>query len=98
VSVDHLPSELTSTVAAVPFAIAAVIIITGSMLALLSGRHAASAFASHLTLGLEFLLAAGLIRLASANSLEMLGLVGAIIVTRRIIILGIRWGTRAVEG
>ena len=55
-------------------------------------------FANHITLGLEFLLAAGLIRLTSANSLEMLGLIGAIIVTRRIIVLGIRWGTRAVEG
>lgn len=96
-SVEHLPSELTSTVAAVPFAIAATIIIVGACLSIFRGRHAASAFANHITLGLEFLLAAGLIRLASANTLEMLGLVGAIIVTRRIIVLGIRWGTRAVE-
>ncbi len=97
-SVGHLPSDLTAAVAAVPFAIAAAIIITGACLSIFAGRHAASAFANHITLGLEFLLAAGLIRLASANSLEMLGLVGAIIVTRRIIVLGIRWGTRAVEG
>jgi len=98
VSGPRLSPELTSTVAAVPFAIAAAIIILGACLSILSGRHAASAFANHITLGLEFLLAAGLIRLASANSLETLGLVGAIIVTRRIIVLGIRWGTRAAEG
>jgi uncharacterized membrane protein len=97
-SVEHLPSELTSTVAAIPFAIASAIIVVGACLSIFAGRHAASAFANHITLGLEFLLAAGLIRLASANSLEMLGLVGAIIVTRRIIVVGIRWGTRAVEG
>lgn len=97
-SVEHLPSELTSAVAAVPFAIAATIIIVGACLSIFRGRHAASAFANHITLGLEFLLAAGLIRLASANTLEMLGLVGAIIVTRRIIVVGIRWGTQAVEG
>lgn len=94
----RLPPELTSAAAAIPFAIGAAIIILGACLALFSGRRAGFAFANHITLGLEFLLAAGLIRLASARSLEMLGLVGAIIVARRIIILGVRWGARAAEG
>jgi uncharacterized membrane protein len=82
-------------VAAVPLAIGAAIIILGACLAIFSGRHAGSAFANHITLGLEFLLAAGLLRLASADQLEMLGLVAAIIVARRIIVIGVRFGVRA---
>jgi hypothetical protein len=89
---------VTSAAAAVPFALGAAIIIVGACLALFSGRRAGFALAIHITLGLEFLLAAGLIRLASARSLGMLGLVSAIIVSRRIIILGVRWGARAAQG
>jgi uncharacterized membrane protein len=98
VSGPHLPSELTSTAAAVPLAIAAAIIVLGALLSPLAGRHTASQLADHITLGLEFLLAAGLIRLASVQSFEMLGIVAAIIVTRRVILIGLRLGARAAEG
>jgi uncharacterized membrane protein len=93
----RLPVDITYTLAAVPFAIGAAIIVVGAVLALFSGRHAGLAFANHLTLGLEFLLAAGLLRLASADQLEMLGLVAAVIVTRRIIVVGLRYSTRAID-
>ncbi|MGZ5313534.1 MAG: DUF1622 domain-containing protein [Solirubrobacterales bacterium] len=97
-SSPHLPSDLTSAAAAVPLAIAAAIIVLGALLSPLAGRHLASELADHITLGLEFLLAAGLIRLASVQSFEMLGLVAAIIAARRVIVLGIRFGARAAEG
>jgi hypothetical protein len=93
----RLPVDVTHTLAAVPFAIGAAIIVIGAVLALFSGRQAGMAFAKHLTLGLEFLLAAGLLRLASTDQLEMLGLVGAVIVTRRIIVIGLRYSVRAID-
>jgi uncharacterized membrane protein len=98
VSAPHLPSELTSTGAAVPLAIGAAIIILGALFSPFEGRRVASVLADHITLGLEFLLAAGLIRLASVQSFEMLGVVAAIIVTRRVIVIGLRLGVRAAEG
>jgi hypothetical protein len=93
----RLPAGLTHGVAAVPLAIGAAIILIGAFFALFYGRRAGIFFADHLTLGLEFLLAAGLLRLASSNQLEMLALAGAIIVTRRIIILGLRFGVRVLD-
>jgi hypothetical protein len=93
----RLPVDLTHAMAAIPFAIGSAIIVIGAFLALFSGRHAGLAFANHLTLGLEFLLAAGLLRLASADQLEMLGLVAAVILTRRIIVLGLRYGVRVLD-
>lgn len=94
-SSPRLPPELTDAVASVPFAIGAAIIVLGACFALFSGRRAGRALAEHIALGLEFLLAAGLIRLASADQLQMLGLVAAIIVARRVIGLGVRYGARA---
>ena len=48
-------------------------------------------------LGLEFLLAGGLIRLAGAQGFRMLGIVAAIIAVRRTIAFGIRFGVRAAS-
>jgi hypothetical protein len=93
----RLPSDLTHALAAVPFAIGATIILIGAFFAFFYGRRAAFFFADHLTLGLEFLLAAGLLRLASANQLEMLAIAGAIIVTRRLVIIGLRYSVRALS-
>jgi hypothetical protein len=93
----RLPVDVTHALAAIPLAIGAGIIVIGAVLALISGRHAGLAFSNHLTLGLEFLLAAGLLRLASSDQLEMLGLVAAVIVTRRIIVIGLRYSTRAID-
>jgi uncharacterized protein DUF1622 len=95
VSDPRLPAELTHTAAAIPFAIGAGIVVIGACLDLFAGRRAGPALAEHIKLGLEFLLAAGLLRLASADQLEMLGLVAAVILARRIIVLGVRFGARA---
>ena len=94
-SSPRLPSELTDAVASVPFAIGAGLIILGACIALFSGRRAGRKLAEYISLGLEFLLAAGLIRLAGADQLQMLGLVATIIVARRVIGLGVRYGARA---
>ena len=92
-----LPADLTHAIAAVPFAIGALIILIGAFFSLFYGRSAGIFFAAHLTLGLEFLLATGLLRLASTNQLEMLALAGAIIATRRIIVTGLRYSVRALS-
>ncbi len=91
----HLSTELTSTVGALILAFAATIIIAGSLLSFTAGRHVGMAFATQISLGLEFLLAAGLIRLASAQTLDMLGIVAAIIVLRRTVSYGIGLAVRA---
>lgn len=83
--------------AAVPLAVAAVIIILGACLSLFAGHRTATVFAAQIMLGLEFLLAAGLIRLSSAQGFKMLGVVAAIIVIRRTVSFGIRFGLRAVS-
>jgi hypothetical protein len=91
----HLSSDLVTAIALIPFALAAFVITFGAFRALPAGRHAGSAYAGYLALGLEFFLAAGLIRLAGAQDFAMLGLVAAIIAARRVISLGIRYGARA---
>ena len=91
----HLSSDLTSLVATLPFAVAALVIVLGLPRALAHPRHAGSSFASSLALGVEFFLAAGLIRLASAQDFETLGVVATIIAARRVIGLGVRYGARA---
>ena len=95
VATARLPIDLTSAVATVPFAIAAGIIVFGTFASLLMGRRAGIAFATYLGLGLEFFLAAGLIRLASADSFEMVGITATIIAARRVVVLGVRFGARA---
>src|SRR3954447_10005367 len=92
-----LSSDLTHAIAAVPFAIGSAIIIIGAFFSLFYGRRAGVFFANHLTLGLEFLLAAGLLRLASTDQLEMLALAAAIIAPRRIIVIGLRYSARALS-
>lgn len=71
--------------------ITAVAILTAPRL----GLHMARAFSTFLGLGLEFLLAAGLIRLAQQNTFEMLGVAAAIIAVRRVVIIGLGYGARA---
>jgi hypothetical protein len=84
-------------VAAITLAIAAAIIILGACFSLFAGKRTAAVFAQQIMLGLEFLLAGGLIRLASAQGFRMLGVVAAIIVVRRTISIGIRFGVRAAD-
>jgi uncharacterized membrane protein len=95
IAATHLSTDITDALAILPFAIAAFIIVFGVLRSLLAGRRAAPAMLPYLTLGLEFFLAAGLIRLAGADDFATLGVVAAIILARRVISFGIRYGARA---
>ena len=91
----RLPAELTSVLATAAVAFASLVIFAGAISALRAGRHTGTLLATYLGIGLEFLLAAGLIRLASVDTFAMLGLTAAIIVVRRTIVLGLGYAARA---
>jgi uncharacterized membrane protein len=95
IAAAHLSAETTSAVATAVVAFACLIVFTGSMASLRAGRHAGRVLTTYLGMGLEFLLAAGLIRLASVDTFEMLGLAAGIIVVRRTIVLGLGYAARA---
>jgi uncharacterized membrane protein len=91
----HLSAPLTSAVATAIVAFAAVVIFVGSLSSLRAGRHTGRLLATYLGIGLEFFLAAGLVRLASVDTFKMLGLTAAIILVRRTIVLGLGYASRA---
>src|SRR5262245_61493677 len=90
-----LSPELTSAVATAIVAFAALVIFVGSLSSLRAGRHTGRLLATYLGIGLEFFLAAGLVRLASVDTFKMLGLTAAILVVRRVIVLGLGQAARA---
>ncbi len=90
-----LSPQVLGIASVIPFAIGATIIVVGVLSAPRRGLHIARALSTFLGLGLEFLLAAGLIRLASQNTFAMLGIAAAIIGARRIVIIGLGYGARA---
>ena len=91
----RLPSELTSVLATATVGFAALVVVGGVVTAFRGGRHTGTLLATYLGVGLEFLLAAGLIRLASAETFAMLALASAIIAIRRTIVFGLRQAARA---
>jgi hypothetical protein len=95
IAAASLSPELTSAVAAAIVAFAAALIFFGSLSSLRAGPHAGQLLATYLGIGIEFLLAAGLIRLASVETFAMLGLAAAIIAVRRAIVLGLGYAARA---
>jgi uncharacterized membrane protein len=94
----RLPAELTEAVATVPFAIAVLVIVVGLLRVVPSGRAGPAELAAALTLGLDFFLAAGLIRLSAADSFAALGRVAAIVVVRKVIGVGVRTAVTALLG
>jgi len=88
-------AEVLGIASVIPFAIGAAIIVVGVLAAPRQGLHTARAFSTFFGLGLEFLLAGGLIRLAQQDSFEMLGIAAAIIAARRVVIIGLSYGARA---
>lgn len=92
----RLPPELVHGVAAVPFAIAVLVIVVGVVRVLSSGRAGPSELAAAVALGLEFLLAAGLVRLAAIDDFAALGMVALVIVVRKVVGVGIRSAVRAL--
>jgi uncharacterized membrane protein len=87
---------LLKAAAAGPFAIAVVVIAVGLVRAASSGRAGPAELAASLALGLEFLLAAGLLRLTAIDDFGALGLVAAIVLLRKLIGTGIRFALRAL--
>jgi uncharacterized membrane protein len=95
IAAAQLSGELTSTVSTAIVAFASMIIFTGALLSLRAGVHTGRQLATYMGIGLEFFLAAGLIRLASVDTFAMLGIIGAIIAVRRTIVLGLGYAARA---
>lgn len=75
--------------------VAALVLVWGTVAAARSRARAGAVFAAHTALALDFLLAAGIVRLAAVESLRQLGTVAAIIVVRKVVTHGIRAGARA---
>jgi uncharacterized membrane protein len=92
-----LSPEVLGIASLIPYAIGVLIIVLGVLAAPRHRLHTARAFSTFLGLGLDFLLAAGLIRLAQQNTFVMLGIAASIIVVRRIVLIGLSYGARAEE-
>ena len=91
----HLPADFISTVAGACVAIGSLIIVAGALVSLRAGRGAGLLLANYLSVGVEFFLAGGLVRLAGDQTFATLGLAAVIIVLRRMISFGIKLAARA---
>lgn len=85
--------ELVAAVAVVPFTMAVVVIAVAVLRVPAAGP---AELVAGIALGLELLLAAGLLRLAALQDLRELVAVAAIIALRRLIGIGLRSGLRAL--
>jgi hypothetical protein len=90
--------DLIGPVAGVPTAMAALVVTVGFLRALLPRRDTAATLADAFGLGLELLLAAVLIRLASVDSPAALGATALVLVVRGVAAAGLRYARRAVDG
>jgi hypothetical protein len=77
-------------------AIAAVVTVVAVLRSLLGARLAGATLADGLRLTLEFLLAGGLLRLASHPTLRALGITATVIAVRQVIGLGLRYARTAL--
>lgn len=87
--------SLLEMVAVVPFAMAFVVIVVGFARLPAAGRAAPAQLAATIGLALEFLLAVGLLRLSTIEDPWQLAAVGAIVLLRRLISAGLRFGAAA---
>ena len=94
-----LSKDLTDGLASIPFAIGVVVIMAGVLRSALAAEHRVSRMMIHLSsyvaVGLEFFLAAGLIRLSSVQTVRGFVIVAAIIALRRVITYGLRLAERS---
>lgn len=88
--------ELANALAAIPLTIAVLVIAIGLVRVPGAGRAGPAELAASLALGLEFLLAAGLLRLSFIDTFAGLASVAAIVVLRKIISTGVRFALRAL--
>jgi hypothetical protein len=87
--------QFTAIAATAIVAFACLLIVAATFTSFRAGRHTGRLFATQIGIGLEFLLAAGLVRLASADTFAMLGIAAAIIAIRRAIVLGLGYAAKA---
>lgn len=87
--------DLPATLAIVPVLMGVTVIAVG-VLRSPTGRVGIAGLVASLWLGLEFFLAAGLLRLSSVEDFTGLGIVAAVILLRRLVGVGIRSGLRAI--
>ena len=83
-------SGVTGALASLCVAAGALVLLSGMVRSALAPGHAAARFARAVPLALEFLLAAGLLRLGDAMTAETLATAVAIIVLRRFISASLR--------
>ncbi len=87
--------EAVALGAQVAIGMAALVAVIAVVRAALAPRETAGALGAGLGLTLEFLLAAGLLRLATRPSLAHLGMAAFIIVLRKVISMGLRYAQTA---
>ena len=88
--------ELLPAAATVPVVMALLVIAGGVARAPLSGHAAPAQLAASITLGLEVLLAAGLLRLSTIQDFVGLGAVAGIVAVRKLVGTGIGFALRAL--
>jgi hypothetical protein len=93
--VEGLLDELSAVASTAIIGFASLIIFVACFTSFRAGRHAGTLFATQLGIGLEFLLAAGLVRLTAVDTFAMLGITASIIAVRRAIVLGLGYAARA---
>ena len=89
-------TEAIAALAVVPLLMGLLVIAVGVLRVPAAGRAGPAELAASLSLGLEFLLAGGLLRLASLDTFGALAVVAAVVLLRRLIGLGIAFGLRAL--
>ena len=89
-------SELPAALAVVPLCMGILVIAIGLLRVPASGRAGPAELAASLSLGLEFFLAGGLLRLSSIDDFAGLAVVAAIVLLRKLIGTGVRFALRAL--
>jgi uncharacterized membrane protein len=90
----RLAPELVGPPATLLTACGVAVLLTGLVRAVVRLREAGSVLAAHAGLALELLLAAGLVRLASLDSLRALATVALLVAVRQVLGRGIRLASR----
>ena len=91
----RLPAELVGPPSALVVGAAALVLLAGLLAAARAPGQAGASFAPHARLTLDLLLAAGLIRLASADGYRALLTVAVVVALRQVLARGVRFGAAA---
>ena len=87
---------LVDRAAAFPFVVAVLVVVVGLVRLPTAGKAAPAKLAASIRLALEFLLAAGLLRLSAIDSYTALTAVAAIALVRKLVATGMRFSLQAI--